>query len=137
MSVTLYGNNAAWARENVTVGDFVHLRNVHTKMSPANKLEGVLHEDRQRVNAIDIRKLHNATDIKAINDRKQEYEKHRLKKTAFEEMQNVPKKSSAKTSAKKKAEKKARQRAEKEQEQKELAEKAEQWEAERNGVNAN
>jgi ribosomal protein L12E/L44/L45/RPP1/RPP2 len=106
-------------------------------MSQANKLEGILHEDKQRPDAIDIRKLYSATDIKAINDRKQEYEKKPSKKSALEELQNVPKKPSAKASAKKKADKKARQRAEKEQEQKELAEKAEKWEAGRSGVNLN
>jgi hypothetical protein len=137
MNVLLYGNNAVWARENVAVGDFVILRNVHTKMSQANKLEGILHEDKQRPDAIDIRKLYSVTDIRAINDRKQEYEKKPSKKSAFEELQNEPKKPSAKASAKKKADKKARQRAEKEQEQNELAEKAEKWEADRSGVNLN
>ncbi|KAF2031191.1 hypothetical protein EK21DRAFT_63799 [Setomelanomma holmii] len=137
MNVLLYGNSAVWSTENLAVGDYVFLRNVHTKMSQANKLEGVLHEDKQRPNAIDIRKLVSVTDIKEIKDRQQDYDKKRVKKTAFEDLQNEPKKSSAKASAKKKAEKKARQRAEKEQEQRELAEKAEKWEADRNGVNIN
>ena len=137
INVTLYGNNAAWARENVAIGDFVYLRNMHTKMSQANKLEGVLHDDRHRPNQIDVRKLHNASDIREINERRRKYEDTRSKKSAFEQLQNEPKKSSAKASAQKKADKKARQRALKEQEQKEIAEKAEEWDIARSGVNAN
>jgi protection-of-telomeres protein 1 len=137
ISVLLYGNNAAWARENLAFGDYVYIKNMRTKLSPANKLEGMLHEDRQRPNQIDIRKLLKPSDIREINQRREEHEKKRPKKSAFEELQNVPKKTSAKASVAKKAEKKAKQRLQKEQEQKEIAEKAEEWESKRSGLNLN
>jgi protection-of-telomeres protein 1 len=137
ISVLLYGNNAAWARENLAFGDYVYIRNMRTKLSPANKLEGVLHEDRQRPNQIDIRKLLKSSDIQAIDQRRGAHEKVRPQKSAFEELQNEPKKPSAKASASRKAEKKARQRLKNEQEQKEIAEKAEEFESQRSGVNLN
>jgi protection-of-telomeres protein 1 len=135
MNVLLYGNNAAWARTDLAVGDYVTLRNVRTKMSPANKLEGIMHEDRQRLDNIDIRRLFKASAIAEINKRREEYEKTRTKKSAFEQLQEEPKKPTAK--AQKKAERKAKQRMQKEQEQKELAEQAEEWEAKRSGINQN
>jgi protection-of-telomeres protein 1 len=137
INVTLYGNNASWARENLAVGDYIYLKNMRTKMSPTNKLEGVLHDDRERPNQIDIRKLHFPKDITEINHRRKEYEKSRTKRSAFEHLQNEPSKPSAKTASKNKAEKKARQRAQKEQEQKEIAEHVEEHEAKRTGVNVN
>lgn len=137
LDVRLYGNNGTWTRENLTVGDFVFLRNVHTKMSPANKLEGVLHEDRQRPNQVDIRKLTTSSDIAEINQRKKTYDQQRTKKSAYEEIQNGSKLPSAKTTASKRADKKAKQRLQKEQEQEEIAQKAAEWEAQRTGVNLN
>lgn len=137
IDVLLYGNNANWARDNVAIGDYVLLRNMHTKMSQMNKLEGVLHDDREKPNNIDIRKLMVAKDIKEIDERRKKYEDMRIKKSAFEELQNEPKNPSAKASAKRKAEKKARQRAAKEQEQKELEEKAEDRAAAKSGLNTN
>jgi protection-of-telomeres protein 1 len=139
INVLLYGSNATWARENLSFGDFVYLKNMRTKMSPANKLEGILHEDRQRPDQVDIYKLVKPSDIREINERKDEYEKTRTKKSAFEALKNddVVTKPSAKASAKNKAEKKARQRMQKEQEQIEIAEKAEERELKRSGVNLN
>jgi protection-of-telomeres protein 1 len=137
ISVTLYENNAIWARDNLAVGDYVFLRNMRTKMSQANKLEGVLHQDRQRPNQIDIRKLIKSSDIAEINRRREEYEKSRTKKSAFDKLQKEPNKPSAKASANKKAEKRAKQRAQKEQEHKEIEEKLEKHEAARSGVNNN
>jgi protection-of-telomeres protein 1 len=141
INIILWGNNAAWARENVRVGDYVYLKNVHTKMSPMNKLEGALHDDRFRPNQIDIRKLLHGSDIREIDARRKQYdkdyEKNHAKKSAFDDLQNEPKKPSAKASANKKAEKRARQRAQKEQELQEIAEKAEGWEAERSNLNLN
>jgi protection-of-telomeres protein 1 len=136
-NVLLYGPNAVFAREQLAVGDYVFLKNVHTKMSVANKLEGVLHEDKVRPGQVDIRKLINASDIAEINQRRDAYEKTRKKKSAFEELLNEPKKPSAKASANKKVAKKAKQRMQKEQEQKELQEQAEEYEAKRSGVNLN
>lgn len=137
INVLLYGNNAVFARENLAVGDYVFLKNMRTKMSPANKLEGVLHEDKIRPEQVDIRKLIRASDFANINQRREAYEKTRPKKSAFEELQNEPTKPTAKASANKKAAKKAKQRLQKEQEQKELAETAEKWEAQCTGVNLN
>ncbi|KAH8722423.1 hypothetical protein GQ44DRAFT_741639 [Phaeosphaeriaceae sp. PMI808] len=137
INVILYGNNASWARENLTTGDYIFLKNVHTKMSPANKLEGALHEDRARPDQIDVRKLLNSSDIKELDRRREEYEKSRTKKSAFEQLQNASKQPSEKTSAKSKAEKKARQKLCKEQEQEELKKKNEEWDAARSGLNLN
>lgn len=136
INVLLYGPNAGWARDHLAVGDYVFIKNMRTKMSPANKLEGVLHEDRQRPNQVDIRKLSKASDIDEINQRRKEYEKTRTKKTAFAELRKEPSESnkpSAKTAAKTKAEKKARKRQQKEQELREI----EEWEAKRSGINLN
>jgi len=143
MNVILYESNAAWARDNVAVGDFIILKNMRTKASKSiiPVLEGVLHQDRYRPHQVDIRKLFPGPDLRELQARKQQHEKecekNRAKKSALDNLQNEPKKSSAKASASKKAEKRARQRAQKEQEQKEIAEQAEKWDAERNGVNQN
>jgi protection-of-telomeres protein 1 len=137
ISVTLYESNASWARDNLAVGDYVFIKNMRTKLSPTNKLEGVLHQDRHRPTQVDIRKLIKVSDIAEINRRREEYEKGRTTKSAFELLQNEPNKPSAKTNANKKAEKKARHRAQKEQEQREIAETLEKHEAERSGVNQN
>ena len=137
LSVILYDSNAAWARENISTGDFVFLKNMHVKFSPSNKLEGALHQDKQRKDQVDIRKLTNQTDVKEIDQRREAYEKQRGNKTAFQALQNEPKKRSAKANASKKEKKRQQHREKKEAEQKELEEKAKAWEAERNGVNVN
>ncbi|KAH6209819.1 protection of telomeres protein 1 [Parastagonospora nodorum] len=137
LNVILYGNNAVFAREQLAVGDYVFLKNLRTKMSPANKLEGALHEDRIRPEQVDIRKLINPLDIAEIKQRRDAYEKTRTKKTAFEQLRNEPTNPSGKAPVNKKAAKRAKQRQQKEQEQKELAEKAEELEAQRSGVNVN
>lgn len=137
INVLLYGSNAQWARDNAAVGEFVFLKNMRTKMSPTNKLEGVLHDDRQRPNQIDIRKLINTSDIEGICQRRRTYENSRKKKSAFEELQPAPNNPLAKSTKSKRAEKKAKQRMQKEQEQKEIAQQAEEWEAKRSGNNLN
>jgi len=136
LSVMLWGNNAAWARENVSVGDYVFLRNMRTKMSRANHLEGALHEDREDRNKVDIRKLTNQSDIAEIDQRRQAYEKTRASKSALQILQSAPREPAAQKGSKK-AEKKKRARELKEAEQKELAKMAEQWQAARSGINAN
>jgi protection-of-telomeres protein 1 len=137
MSVTLFDENASWARVNVAEGDFVYIRNLHIKMSPANKLEGRLHGDRQNPNHVDIRKLKNSSDMEEIKERREAYETQRGNKTTFQAIQNAPKKSSGKASHDRKQAKRERQRAEKEAEQQELEQKAREWEVSRSGVNAN
>ena len=139
LSVALYGNNVSWVKENVSVGDFVYLKNMRTKNSPANKLEGVIHEDRQRPDQVDVRKLIKQTDIDEINKRREAYEKKRGSKSALEVLQDVAKDSSEKPVSKKasKRQKQREQREQKEAELKELEEKAEGWEAARTGVNTN
>jgi len=137
INVILYGNNAVFAREQLAVGDYVFLRNVRTKISPANKLEGALHEDRVRPEQVDISKLTSRSDIAEIKQRQEAYEKTRTKKSAFEKLQSEPTNAAGKAPINKKAAKRAKQRQQKEQEQKEIAEKAEEWEAQRSGVNVN
>ncbi|KAJ4372817.1 hypothetical protein N0V86_008183 [Didymella sp. IMI 355093] len=136
LDVRLYEPHAAWARRNLSNGDFVYLRNVHTRNSPANMLEGAMHQDRQMLHQIDVRKLSNHPAIDEINQRRESYEQQRSNRGTVH-LANAPKKSSAKTSAKKKQEKRERQRLAKETVQKELEEKQEKWEAERGGVNMN
>lgn len=136
MNVLLYEPHAAWARGNITSGDFIFLRNMRTKQSPQNFLEGVLHEDRQMPDQIDVRKLFNDSAINEIKERRDAYE-HRRSERGSVHLVNAPKKPSAKTSAKKKAEKKEKQRLQKAAEVKELEEKQETWEAQRTGVNLN
>lgn len=136
LDVRLYEPHAAWAHQNLSNGDFVYLRNVHTRASPANMLEGALHQDRQMPNQIDVRKLYNHPAVEEINVRREAYEQQRSNRGTVH-LANAPKKSSAKASAKKKQEKRERQRLQKEAELKELEEKQENWEADRSGVNMN
>ncbi|KAF2627276.1 hypothetical protein BU25DRAFT_440087 [Macroventuria anomochaeta] len=136
LDVRLYEPHAAWARGNLTDGDFVYLRNVHTKTSPANMLEGAMHQDRQMPNQVDVRKLSHHPAIEEINQRKEAYEQQRTKRGNIH-LANAPKKPSAKASAKKKSEKREKQRLQKEAELREIEEKEESWEAERSGINLN
>jgi protection-of-telomeres protein 1 len=136
MDVRLYEPHAAWARQNLTNGDFVYLRNIHTKASERNMLEGAVHQDRQMPHQIDVRKLSNHPAIEEINRRREAYEQQRSSRGTVH-LANAPKKSSAKASAKKRQQKRERQRLQKETELKELEEKQEKWEAERSGVNMN
>ncbi|CAO2655333.1 Nn.00g103970.m01.CDS01 [Neocucurbitaria sp. VM-36] len=140
LNVILYGNNASWVRENISAGDFIFLRNMRTKMSPASKLEGVMHEDRERPDQVDVRRLINQSEIEEINKRREAYEQQRGTQSALQVLQNVPNEQSTKSAVSKKAQKRQRQqkqRDEKEAELKELEEKADKWAAERSGVNTN
>jgi protection of telomeres protein 1 len=139
MSVTLYENNAAWARENISQGDYIFLRNLRTKISPANVLEGVLHADRQRPDQVDVRKLTLQKDIEAIKERQRAYDQGRGKQSAFEAIQSYvePAPTSKKAELSKKAKKRQQQREAKEAELKELEENEKNWEVERSGVNPN
>jgi protection-of-telomeres protein 1 len=137
MNVTLFDANASWVRVNVVEGDFVYIRNVLIRNSPANKLEGRVHQDRQNENQVDIRHLKHSSDIQEINERRAAYEKQRGSNTAFSALQNVPDKPSTKTTSDKRKAKKERLRAEKEAEQQELEKKAREWETGRGGVNTN
>ncbi|KAJ4984372.1 telomere-binding alpha subunit central domain-containing protein [Stagonosporopsis vannaccii] len=136
LQVRLYEPHATWARENLTKGDFVHLRNVHTKLSPANFLEGVIHADRQMPNQIDVRKISHSSVTEEIDKRRETYEQQRSNRGTVH-LVNAPRKSSAKVSAKKKAEKRDRQRQAKAAELKEIEEKQEKWEVARSGINPN
>lgn len=136
LDVRLYEPHAAWARQNLTDGDFVYLRNVHTRESKAHTLEGAMHEDRQIPHQIDVRKLSHHAAIEEINQRREAYEQQRSKRGAVH-LANAPKKASAKVAARKKQEKRERQRLQKEAELKELEEKQENWDAERSGINLN
>ncbi|KAF2736052.1 hypothetical protein EJ04DRAFT_177035 [Polyplosphaeria fusca] len=127
LAVRLYGVNAQWTNDNVSVGDFIFLRNVHLKLSNMNKLEGALHEDRLHPNQNDIRRLLQQSAISEIQKRKADYERQQNAKF----IKNEPKKPSAKAAAKKREEKKQMQRLQRELEQKE----AEEAEVARSGVN--
>ncbi|KAH9877896.1 hypothetical protein J1614_003113 [Plenodomus biglobosus] len=134
LSVALYESNAAWARENVAVGDYVFLRNMRVKLSPANKLEGVLHQDRLRPTQVDIRRLLNTSDIAGIDARRKAYEEKNGQKSALEVLKDVPTEPIAKH---KKVEKRKKQQEQKDAETRELVEKQAKIEAERNGINLN
>ena len=136
MDVRLYDPHARWARENITTGDYIFLRNVHAKISPANKLEGVLHQDKAKPDQVDISMLVNETDIAGIKERRELYEKRQLKKGPVLR-DNGPSKTSGKVSAQKKQEKRERIRSEKEMEIKDLEEKVKDRDIERNGINVN
>ncbi|KAG9197590.1 hypothetical protein G6514_001253 [Epicoccum nigrum] len=136
MNVTLYEPHATWARGNIRDGDFIFLRNLRTKQSRSNLLEGVLHEDRDMPDQVDVRKLFNESAIEEIEKRRAAYEQRRPERGSVH-LVNAPKKPSAKASAKKKAEKKEKQRLQKAAEVKELEEKQKAFEAERTGVNMN
>ncbi|KAJ4405759.1 hypothetical protein N0V91_005066 [Didymella pomorum] len=136
MDVRLYEPHAAWARQNLSNGDFVYLRNVHARSSEKGILEGALHQDRKMPDQIDVRKLLNHPAIEEIVQRRKAYEQQRSNRGTVH-LVNAPKKSSAKASAKRKEEKRERQRLQKEAELKELEEKQEKWDAERDGINTN
>jgi protection of telomeres protein 1 len=136
LNVILWENNAAWARENVSIGDYVFLKNMRVKISPLNKLEGALHQDRERPTQIDIRKLINQSEINEIRQRQEEYNSKRRDRSALDGLKDTVKDAPLKKEGKK-VEKKKRQQALKQAEQKELAEKAELWAAERGGINTN
>jgi hypothetical protein len=135
LHVRLYEPHAAWARKNLSNGDFVYLRNVHMKWSQAKHLEGVVHEDRRFPNKIDVSILQDEQTIEDINKRREAYEQNRSKGTVY--LVNAPKKPSAKASAKKKLEKKEKQRLQKEAELKEIEQNEQRWEADRSGTNMN
>ncbi|XP_014555961.1 hypothetical protein COCVIDRAFT_101107 [Bipolaris victoriae FI3] len=138
LSVTLYEENANWAREHLAIGDYVFIRNMRVKLSARGKLEGVVHQDKVNKSQVDIRSLKSASEIAEIDNRRREYESKRGGGvTAFEKIQSEAKKPSAKTSHNKKLAKRERQRVEKEAEQQEIEKKAREWEASRSGVNTN
>ncbi|KAI8931985.1 hypothetical protein NX059_010881 [Plenodomus lindquistii] len=132
LTVTLYESNAAWARENVSVGDYIFLKNMRTKLAPSGKLEGVLHQDRSRPTQVDIRKLIKSSDIAEIDARRKAYEEKRGTKSALEILKDIPNEPAPKS---KKAEKRQKQKEKKDAEIRELVERQEKIEAERNGVN--
>lgn len=138
LNVILWESNAAWGRDNISVGDYVYLRNMRTKLSPANKLEGALHQDRERRDQVDIRKLTKQSEIDEINNRREAYEKQLGSRSALDALRHVPTKSSTLASASsKKLEKRQKQREQKNAELRELEEMSKKLEVERSGVNAN
>lgn len=136
MDIRLYEPHAAWARGTLTRGDFIYLRNVHTRTSAALRLEGALHQDRQNQDQLDISKLRDHSAIEEINKRKDAHERQRSNRATVH-FANVPKKPSAKASAKKRFERKERQRLQKETVLKEIEKNEESWQSERSGINMN
>ncbi|KAH7377799.1 hypothetical protein BKA66DRAFT_495872 [Pyrenochaeta sp. MPI-SDFR-AT-0127] len=138
LNVILWESNAIWGREHISVGDYVFLKNMRTKLSPANKLEGALHQDRERSHQVDIRKLIAKSDIEEIDKRREVYEKQHGNKSALEALRNVSAKPTTLASASsKRSEKRQKQRERKNAELMELEEKAKEWEVVRSGVNSN
>ncbi|KAL6709215.1 hypothetical protein ACN47E_002031 [Coniothyrium glycines] len=137
LNVILWEANAAWARDNVQPGDYVFLRNMHTKMSRYSKLEGAIHQDRDDGNKVDIRKLVNQDDIAAIEQRREAYErKEASRRSAPQDPQNDRADLAVQKSSKK-AEKRKRARERKEAEGRDLQKKHDQWSAACNGINVN
>jgi protection-of-telomeres protein 1 len=136
LDVRLYEPHAGWARENITTGDYIFLRNLRAKISPANKIEGVMHQDKVHPDKVDISMLENQADIAEIDERRETYERQRSTKGPVLR-DNGPSKTSGKISAQKKQEKRERIRSEKETELKDLEQKAQGWDADRNGINKN
>ncbi|KAJ4362473.1 hypothetical protein N0V83_010566 [Neocucurbitaria cava] len=140
LNVTLYESNATWARENVSIGDYIFLRNMRTKLSQRDKLEGIVHQDPQKPSQVDVRRLTNQKEIAEITKRREAYEKQRGTKSALEVLHNAPNEPFTESTLSKKDRKKLKlkQRQEKkEAELKELEQKEEKWEAERSGINTN
>lgn len=136
LDIRLYEPHATWARANLTRGDLVYLRNVHTRMSVRQILEAAVHQDRQMPNQVDVRKLWDVTAIEEIKQRQEAYEQQRSNRGTVH-LVNAPKKSSAKASARRKAEKREKLRQAKEADLKDIEEKQEIWEAQRSGINMN
>lgn len=137
LNVTLYEKNANWASVNLSVGDYVFIRNMKVKLSNRNTLEGVVHQDRLNPNKVDIRLLNNPSDIAEIKQRQDEYERKRGGATAFERLQSGPERASVSATRNRKLEKKKRQREEKEAELAEIEKRSREWEVARSGLNAN
>jgi len=137
LNITVYGANAAWIQENLGQGDFVFVRNMRAKLATNGKLEGALHEDKMNDSKVDIMLLKSEGEIEAINKRREEYEKERETKTAFQALQNEPKQPSAKSAKEKREAKKLKARADKEAELEELKRAEREWEKGRGGINTN
>ncbi|KAF2205657.1 hypothetical protein GQ43DRAFT_361865 [Delitschia confertaspora ATCC 74209] len=73
LAVRLYGASGEWARRNVREGDFVFVKNIRTKLSKVNKMEGQVHEDRANPQQVDIRRLLQS-DIAELKRRKRAYD---------------------------------------------------------------
>lgn len=76
LTVTLWGNNAFFCRQQIKEDDFIHLRNVHIKFSKDAKVEGALHSDRRYPDRIDVTILKDNEDDDRVKDvlrRKRDY----------------------------------------------------------------
>lgn len=135
LQVRLWEPHNSFARENIREGDIVLLRNIHTKLSNANKLEGALHQDQRFPDKILITKVKYQDQMEELNRRKEAYENQRESDNIARMNANQAKKPSAKASAKKKEEKKEKERQKKEKERKALEEQAEEDAVARAGVN--
>jgi hypothetical protein len=83
LPIRLYESNADWARQNLKEGQIVFLKNVHLKISKAEKLEGALHQDRAFPNRADIRLLTgDDSRVKDVQQRKMEYEQRNARPVA-------------------------------------------------------
>jgi len=136
LAIRLWEPHSSYAHDNIREGDIVWLKNVHAKLSQANKLEGALHEDDKFREKILIRKVTYSKQIEEHRARKKAYEDaHELRRANRDLAPNAPKKPSAKASAKRKEMKKKMQQVQKEIEQEELEKKAEADSVTRAGIN--
>lgn len=76
LTVTLWGNNAYFAQQDVKESDFVHLRNVRIKFSNDAKVEGTLYPGKRYPDRIDVTVLRDNDDddrVKEVLRRKRDY----------------------------------------------------------------
>ncbi|KAF2667035.1 hypothetical protein BT63DRAFT_327557 [Microthyrium microscopicum] len=116
VQVSLFSPHADWATHNISVGDFVWIRNllVRHRNNSESIIEGKLHTDTDRPNQIDIFKLQEG-DLRLLKLLKARKEYHELPPSPSEDLDKQSK------NAKKKRDKKKRKEAERERlEQEEL-----------------
>jgi protection-of-telomeres protein 1 len=136
IAVRLYEPHASYAGDRVRDGDLVYLSDVHTKLSDANKLEGVLHQDPRFSDKVKIRKITRQDRIDKHLARKEayydQYAMTKAKKIRGE--RNAQLQEPRKNKRQKKLEQKRNLR---EQEQRQLEEKVEKQAITLAGINSN
>ncbi|KZF26547.1 hypothetical protein L228DRAFT_272435 [Xylona heveae TC161] len=85
LRVSLWGNHAFYAQENVKVGQHVLLRNVRMKMDQCSQLEGTMFDDMKFPDRVDVSILKpNHDRVKEVKDRAEDYwEKNKTQKENY------------------------------------------------------
>jgi len=78
LQIKMWPPHAYWTQTNIKVGDCIFIKNVHIKYNVSTstkpKLEGALHEDRQRPDQVDVRRVRsNDPRVEQLMRRKREY----------------------------------------------------------------